>query len=63
MFDFEKKTFQSLVKPGFQLEMRCLQFVPCVFDIEYYFLITFCSDLIGNKILMVINLCVWGSNF
>ena len=29
----------------------------------YYFYITFCSDLIYNEILIVKNLCGWGSNF
>ena len=30
---------------------------------KYYFRINFCTDLICNKILMVRNSCVWGSNF
>ena len=30
---------------------------------KYYVRITFCSDLICNKILMVRNSYVWGSNF
>ena len=29
----------------------------------YYFCITFCSELIFNKILIFRNVCVWGSNF
>ena len=29
---------------------------------KYYFRITFCSDLICNKILMVRNSLVWGRN-
>ena len=28
-----------------------------------YFRVTFCSDLICNKIIMVRHSCVWGSNF